>query len=141
MKALIIEDNRIDAMVLKRAIAPYGVCDIADNGKEALEEFRKALEGEETYDLICLDILMPEMDGHGVLSEIRKIEEKKGIPNTEAVKVIMVSAASFEDNIAKAFKGKCDAYLEKPIDKTALLQYLYDFGWIDFDSFMNNTKK
>ncbi len=64
----------------------------------------------------------------------------EGIPNTEAVKIIMVSAAPCEDNIAKTFKGKCDAYLTKPIDKTHLLQYLYDFGWIDFDTFMNNTK-
>ena len=49
------------------------------NGKEAVEAVRNALETVEPYNLICLDIMMPEMDGQQALREIRDMEEARGI--------------------------------------------------------------
>ena len=56
-------------------LARYGDCHIAVNGKEAVEAFRIGFECGEPYDLVCMDIMMPEMDGQTAVKEIRALEE------------------------------------------------------------------
>ena len=79
MKTLIVEDEFTSRRLLQKILAAYGECDIAIHGKEALEAFRLARDEREPYDLICLDIMMPEMDGQETLKMIRKTEEEMGI--------------------------------------------------------------
>jgi len=130
MRTLIVEDDFTSRRLLIGLLAPYGNCDIALDGKEAVEAFRLAWEGNYPYDLICLDIMMPEMDGQEVLKEIRKLEAEKGIDEHSRVKIIVTTVLDDRENITKAFKGQCEAYLIKPIDKEKLLQEVKSLGLI-----------
>ena len=64
---------------MQKIILPFGETHLAADGEEAIEAFRLAMDENEPYDLICLDIMMPKIDGHQVLAEIRKIEEENHV--------------------------------------------------------------
>ncbi|MBA4419390.1 MAG: response regulator, partial [Syntrophus sp. (in: bacteria)] len=80
------------------------------------------------YDLLCLDIMMPHFDGQQVLEAIRSFEKKKGADCPRGVKIIMTTALDDYNHIMKAFRGQCDAYLAKPIEKVRLVQEMGKLG-------------
>ena len=124
MRTLIVEDKFISRCILQRLLSSYGICDIAVNGKEALEAFFLGWEEEMPYDLICLDICMPEMNGQEALKAIRRFEAENGIGGTKGVKVIMTTAATDPSQILSAFNTGCEAYLIKPVERENLLRHL-----------------
>jgi two-component system chemotaxis response regulator CheY len=84
---------------------------------EALDAFAMALEEGDRYDLICLDIMMPILDGYQALKQIREMEHELKIPDDKKVKIIMTTALSERRNVRKAFDLGCTAYAGKPIDQ------------------------
>jgi two-component system chemotaxis response regulator CheY len=130
MKTLIVDDEFTSSLLLQQRLKPYGECHIAVNGREAVDAFRKALDEGTPYDLICMDIMMPEMDGQAALKEIRRMEEARGIISIHGVKVIMATSMDDSRDVLDAFKSLCDGYIIKPVDKTKLLDYIRAFGLI-----------
>jgi len=128
MKCLIVEDDFISRKLLQTYLSEYVDCYIATNGKEALDAFEKALDADEPYDFICLDIMMLEMNGHETLKKIREIENKYHIFGSEGVKVIMTTALSDSVNFMEAFRSGCEGYLVKPINKEKLLSEIERLG-------------
>jgi len=124
MKALIVEDDLTSRLLLHKILNNYGQSHVAVNGKEAVEAVRSALEAGEPYDLICLDIMMPEMDGQEALRQIRKQEEIKGILSSNGAKIVMISALEDPKSVVSSFYQLCDAYLVKPIEKADLVAVL-----------------
>lgn len=124
MKTLVVEDDFVSRLLLQEIISAWGECHVAVNGREAVQAFRLARQSGHPYDLICLDIMMPEMDGHAVLKEIRAEEEAEGILLGDGVKVIMTTALQDKANVFNAFRETCDAYLVKPIEKAKLVSQL-----------------
>ena len=124
MKTLILEDDFTGRLLLQRLLQQWGQTHIAVNGWEAVEAVRAAWESGKPYDLICLDIMMPEMDGQTALKEIRKCEEERGIFSSQGVKIVMTTALGNMENVKDAFHNLCDGYLVKPIDKEKLLKNL-----------------
>jgi two-component system, chemotaxis family, chemotaxis protein CheY len=131
MKILIVEDDFTSRVVMQEFLKPYGDCHIAVNGIEAVEAFRLAASQNPPYDLICLDIMMPELGGHEALTQIRTEEEAKGVPPEKAVKIIMTTALSDPKNVMKAFSEQCEAYLVKPVKRDKLVQTLRDLNLIE----------
>ena len=72
MRILVVEDSFITRRVMLKMLAPLGQCDVAVNGREAVMAFRMGLDEGVGYDLICLDIQMPEMNGIELTMEIRQ---------------------------------------------------------------------
>lgn len=130
MKILIVEDDFTSRFLLQTFLAPYGQCHAAVNGREAVEAFRLAKEGGAGFDLICMDIMMPEMDGQAALAQIRALEESAGTLPSKGVKIIMVTAVPDMKVMAASFQLGCDAYLRKPVDKGELLRYLKSFSLV-----------
>jgi two-component system chemotaxis response regulator CheY len=129
MRVLIVDDDFDSRRLLQKIIYPYGYCDVAVDGEEAVEAFRRALRDGEPYDLICLDIMMPNMDGQQALREIRDIEKEEGVAKDKAVKVIMVSALDDSKELHDAFfLGEATSYLVKPIRKQTLLEEMKNLG-------------
>ncbi|MBW8039356.1 MAG: response regulator [Planctomycetes bacterium] len=129
MKCLIVEDEFAARKLLQVHLSEYADCFVAVNGREAVEAFREAfVKEEEPYDLICLDIMMPEMDGREALEAIRQIEKEQGIGGLDCVKVIMMTALDDSENIMGAFRTGCEAYIVKPIRKEQLLQEMKKLG-------------
>ncbi len=132
MKALVVEDDFISRTMLQEILAPYGTCHVAANGHECMAAFQQALGRGEPYDLICLDIMMPEMDGQTALKELRQMEQTSGIGGSNLAKVIMVTALSDAKNIMHSFmKGTCQAYLTKPVNADELIEKCRELGLID----------
>jgi len=124
MKFLIVDDDFTSRKVLQKVLSRYGECDIAVDGPEAIQAQRLALGDGTPYDLICLDIMMPGMDGHDVLRSIREEEERIGVRGFDGVKIVMTSALDDPENIRRAFLAQCEGYLTKPIDREKLLDLL-----------------
>jgi len=130
MKTLIVEDDFTSRVLLQELLKGYGPLHVAVNGKEAIDAVAISLETEEPYDLICLDIKMPEMDGHSALREIRMMEETKGILPARRARIFMATALSDKANVMEAIKGQCDYFLAKPIQKKILIKELHRFKLI-----------
>lgn len=124
MKTLVVEDDFTSRLLLQELLKGYGPCHVAVNGREAVEAAGAALETGEPYDLICLDIMMPEMDGQEALRRIREQEEARGILSTKGAKIVMTTALGDVKNVSAAYKSLCDGYLNKPIEKAKLLEEL-----------------
>lgn len=130
MKTLIVEDELTSRVMLREILKRYGPPQVAMNGKEAVEAVRVALEAGDPYNLICLDIMMPEMNGQEALKRIRQMEEEAGVGSAKRSKVIMTTAHSDRDNVLEAIQSQCDYFLVKPIDARTLLQELRRMGLI-----------
>lgn len=131
IRILIVEDDFIARRVLKDILSPYGDCDIVVDGEEAIQAFRLAWEEKEPYDLICLDIMMPKLDGQETLKQIREMEKEIGIQGSGEVKVIMVTALDDPKNVVEAYyRGGATSYIVKPIVKVRLLDEIRSFGLI-----------
>ncbi len=128
MKILIVEDDFASRKFMMNHMTKHGECDGTVNGAEAVEAFMMAEEDGEPYDLICLDIMMPEMDGYQVLKAIRDIEKDKGIAKDDQVKIIMMTALSEEKNVKKAFEMGCSVYCSKPVDVSKLESAMKKLG-------------
>ena len=106
MKILIVEDDHTTQEILDAYLSPHGECAIAEDGIQALEKVKEALKERKNYDLICLDIMMPNMDGHEALKHIRRMEEEHGIFIGDGAKIIMTTALSDAKNVMSSFKRK-----------------------------------
>ena len=128
MKILIAEDDFSCRFLLQKLLEPYGTSHTVINGREAVQAFHSALESNEPYDLICLDIMMPEMDGQDALARIR--ESEKDILSSEGVKIVMITALDNIKNVSQAYSNLCDGYIAKPLSRDELLGTLHKLSLI-----------
>ena len=132
MKCLIVEDDLISRRILKELLSSLCDCDIAINGEEAIVSFQMAHAGKRPYELICMDIMMPGIDGQEALRRIRELEKELEIPPNLEVKVIMTTALDDPRSVVQAFyKGGATSYIVKPISKQKLMNELRQLGLIN----------
>lgn len=124
MRILIAEDDFASRKFLFKFLSQYGDCDMVVDGLEALDAFLLSFKENDHYDLICLDIMMPKVDGVKVLKAIRDLETQKGILPNKRSKVIMTTALAETQLVQNAFDIGCEAYAAKPIDTTKLVEVL-----------------
>ena len=130
MTTLIVEDDFVNRLVLQRRLAEYGETHIAVNGDEAVEAVERMLETGAAYDLICLDIMLPGMDGQEALEKIRAAEADKGYRVGEGARIVMTTALGDAENVMSAFRHQADGYLVKPIEAEKLDQKLKELELI-----------
>ena len=128
MRILVVEDDYISRRLLCRYLEPFGVCEEAVNGNEAVDVIRRALASDEYFDLICLDIMMPGMDGQQALVILRELEAENGMPLGHGAKVIMTSAMEDNQYIMEALNASADGYVVKPIEKRSFIETLKETG-------------
>lgn len=116
MKILIAEDDLASRKFLNKFLSQYGECDLVVDGLEAIDAYMMALREKNLYDLVCLDIMMPKVDGVKVLKTIRDLEIQYGVLPEKRARIIMTTALAQAEYVNKAFKYDCDAYASKPID-------------------------
>jgi len=119
MKILIVDDDKVCQKIMDVTLRQYGECSIANDGIQAIKAVEQSYTQSSPFDIICLDVMMPGMDGHQVLSKIRDIEEQHGILLGHGSKIIMATALSGKDSIMESFRSSCDGYIVKPVNDHA----------------------
>ena len=122
-RILIVDDNFSNRKLLLDILEDHARCDVAANGREAIDAFNQSVP-DTPYQLILLDIAMPEVNGLEVLKMIRDAEKKSGIELGDGIPVIMVTA--YKQPFIEAFDRGCDDYILKPIDPDELVQKIKD---------------
>ena len=120
LNILVVDDDSASCELMQALLSDYGQCSNANNGAEAIKAVTKSLDDETPFDLICLDIMMPEVDGLEALKAIRQLEQEKGIAEADRAKVLMTTTASQVSKTMRAFHYGCSGYLVKPISKEKL---------------------
>jgi two-component system chemotaxis response regulator CheY len=131
MKILIAEDDPASRKFLYKFLSAYGDCDLTLDGQEALDAVRLAWDEKQPYDLVCLDIMMPNLDGYQALRIIRELEQQQGICGEQRVKIIMTTALNQTTNVFEAFDAGCEAYAAKPIDTAKFIEVMHKLGLLN----------
>ncbi|MDW7668797.1 MAG: response regulator [Bacillota bacterium] len=131
MKILIAEDDMIGRKLLEKFLQSYGECHVAVDGIEALEKFIDSYEGKNPYDLMCLDIMMPKLDGLKVLKAARNYEKKNSIDKEDRTKIIMTTALNDKKTVEQSYELGCDGYAWKPIDLDKFEEVLFKLELIN----------
>jgi PAS domain S-box-containing protein len=119
LRILVVEDNPDNQNLARLMLEKAGYrMDLAGNGRIALEKCAAF-----NYDLVLMDIQMPEMDGHEAAFQLRKTEAYKKIP------IIALTAHGLESDIAKSLSLGMNAHITKPLKKKVLLEALEK--WVD----------
>jgi adenylate cyclase len=107
---LIADDNRVNQLLLARGLEQQGHTIVfAEHGREALDLLRR-----QHFDLMLLDVLMPELDGYQVLAELKLDPHLRDLP------VIMTSSLDELDSVARCVEMGAEDYLTKPINPVLL---------------------
>jgi two-component system chemotaxis response regulator CheY len=129
VRTLIVDDSPIIRILLKNMLTGYGECELAKDGREAMDAYDRSLRESLFFDLICLDLGLPTISGIEVLRQIREREAQNGSPVKARVLIITASSESSE---VESLKGHgADGYLIKPIVKERLIEYVKSFGLLD----------
>ena len=113
-RVLLAEDNPTNQFVLLKLLRDLGVSvDLAENGRDAVDLLR-----ERPYDLVLMDVQMPEMDGLAATRAIRELPEREGTP------IVALTANAFTDDRERCLKAGMNGFLPKPIDPTLLREAL-----------------
>ncbi|MBO7401805.1 MAG: response regulator [Lachnospiraceae bacterium] len=129
MKILIAEDDFASRKFMLKFLSKYADVDVTVDGEEAAAAFELALEDESPYDLVCLDIMMPNVNGIEALEAIRKAEERHGVDRSRRSKIIMTTALNEVNQVEQAFELGCEGYAVKPIDTARFLVIMKKMGF------------
>ena len=131
LNILIVEDSAVCRSGIQRLMSSYGQCDIAKDGAEGVEAVEAILnDSKKSYDLICLDSIMPNMSGLEALVKIQAIETENGFPIGRGAKVIMMTGQDDHTTIMEYFHNGCDGYIVKPVRLPAILEKMQEFNLI-----------
>jgi two-component system chemotaxis response regulator CheY len=130
MKTLIVEDEFTGRLLLQEFLRIYGPAHIAANGREAVEAVRLARAAGAPYDLVCMDIKMPEMDGMEALRHIRADEEAAALAPAAMCRIIMTTSVDDIKKVFAAYRSLCDGYIIKPVAKEKLTATLRELKLI-----------
>ena len=125
MRILVVDDEFVALAKLIALLEPYGECQAATNGAQAMEFFSKAIQAGKPYDLVTLDIQMPDLNGLDALGCM--VQREKASPATPARKIV-ISAAPRRANVSRAAQYGCDGFLVKPVSREALVALLAKLG-------------
>jgi two-component system, chemotaxis family, chemotaxis protein CheY len=124
VKCLVVDDDELGRDLIAHYLKGIAECEMAGNGVKAVEMFRSAFEGGIPYDLIILDIVMPEMDGHTAAKEIRTIEKEWGVSIHKGVNIVVLPG----DVMQAYVSARSAAHLVKPVHPDKLLATLSKMG-------------
>ncbi len=131
MRILIVEDDPTSQMLLEDILSDYGECVIAQDGQQAMYEFTMAYASDKVFDLILMDIMMPNMDGKEAVKQMRSFESEFGINSADEARIIMITALSDPKNVFESYRGGATAYITKPVKESVLVKQIEDFGLLE----------
>lgn len=130
MRILIVDDNEDICKLVPLILDSHATCEYVLSGEEALKKVAEHWKNDKPFDVIFLDIMMPDMDGITCLKELRQMESDNAHDGSRAVKVIMLTAYNDPKHVLDSFKEHADGYIVKPFDEEKLLNEMKIIGAI-----------
>lgn len=127
-KILVVDDELVSRKKMAKILTNYGRCSEVETGTLAIKMFEQALLKGEPFDLISLDVGLPDRSGTEILIEIREIEAEKPMLVKTPVKVLMVTAHSDRDTVLTSIQAGCDQYVVKPFTPDLVYKKLKEMG-------------
>jgi CheY-like chemotaxis protein len=119
LKVLVVEDNEVNQLVASKYLQKWGIYpDLADNGRIAVEKAK-----QNSYDLILMDLQMPEMDGYEATKSIRLLN-----PHYAEIPIIALTAASFGEIKEKVANAGLNEFITKPFSPTELFDIISKYS-------------
>ena len=129
MRVLIVDDDYTSRVLLKALLAAYGDCDVAPDGDVAMRLFIASHEESFPYELITMDVNLPDAQGQEVVSRIRQWEEENTVFKTGSeTKILMISFSGDAGDVVSSFSTGCEGYLVKPVSAAKLKEALLELG-------------
>lgn len=129
MRVLVVDDDPASRHVLAAHLKGLAECVLCGSGAEAVSAVAQAIVEGQSFDVVFLDIIMPHMDGHETLAQIRDTEDTACLPPQSRARAVMVTSMDDETNTLNAlFDGQVAAYLIKPASRSELLDKLTLLG-------------
>ncbi|MFZ4855674.1 MAG: response regulator [Desulfuromonadaceae bacterium] len=119
LKALVVDDSELSRCMTGTVIAKGFSYDEAENGLDAVSMYQKAVVSGMPYDIIFMDVIMPEMDGKEAVRKIREYEATMGL---ERKPIVMISASEMIDDIA----GLVNGLMRKPTSSKLMNELLQE---------------
>ena len=129
MRFLVVDDELVSRKKLQRALSAMGRCDAAEGGAEALEAFERAWADLDPYDVVCLDLNMPGMDGLEAARRIREAESVMEIGPQAASRIVMVTIQAGAEMVTKALQAGCNDYILKPFTLGTVREKIEHLFW------------
>lgn len=127
MRALVVEDDYASRIVMKKFLAEIGSWEVvlAEDGIRGVDAFLQAHKDGLPFKLVCLDIMLPRVDGINALRIMRELEREHAyVPAT----VLMTTALYDKEKVDEAFRLGCQAYSTKPLDLKKIKDVLSKLG-------------
>lgn len=128
MRILLVDDEAVSLKKLDTIMSQLGDTLPVLSGADAIEAFKQAWADWRPFDLLCLDVSMPEVDGTEVLYEVRRLEKEKSVEEDKRIKILMVTSHSDRDTVMTCVQAGCDGYIFKPFNFTTLMDKLESIG-------------
>jgi HD-like signal output (HDOD) protein/CheY-like chemotaxis protein len=128
MRILIADDEAVSREKLRLIMTHFGEVEAFESGADAFLAYEAAHEEKKPYNLIMLDINMPEKNGIQVLLEIRASETILNLSNKEKAIVLMVTSKTDKGHIVSCVQAGCDSFIAKPFDLPVVSEKLAKFG-------------
>ncbi len=130
LKILIVDDSRSARLLLESMLSAYGHCDLAEDGQEAVTRFQNAAACGRPYDVIFMDIHMPDMDGIKAAQKIMAMQDSSGgRPHT---RVVMLSQIRDKETMLRSqLQVGAEMYLTKPLEERTLHETLINLELLD----------
>ncbi|MDT8445352.1 MAG: response regulator [bacterium] len=129
MKSLVIEDDLGSRLLLERILMRYGPCTCVTNAFEGIQRFKEALEQQEPFEVVVIDIVLPGRDGFEVLAQIRNDERRRHVEAKDRTHLILATALTDTKYVLKGFQEGTDLYLTKPFGPPEVRGFLKELGY------------
>lgn len=124
MKILIVDDSGTMRKLVRRIMEEFGECSDAVDGEDGARVFRQALEEGSPFQMVCLDITMPKMNGQESLREMRKAEKEHNTHYRDRAKIVMTTSETDAAHLRDALRGGADGYVVKPFTRDEMAEQL-----------------
>lgn len=123
---LVVDDDEMSRLLLANFLSEFAPCDVAAGGREGLEMFEQAFEAGMPYSLLCVDLLMPEINGHLLIKKVREAERTNPVISDFRTKIFVISSSDSPwDKAETLLEEQCDDYIVKPFNRAHLMENLY----------------
>ncbi|MBJ6727341.1 response regulator [Geomesophilobacter sediminis] len=131
-KCLIVDDETLSGDLLAHMLRDHFECKTATSGKEAWKIIESNWHQGDSFDLICCDLEMPQLSGHGLIRKIRALEETACRPGASATKIFVVTAGTSAWESGETLLDEAaDGYIIKPCEPRQLLEMLQEHSLLE----------